>query len=204
MKRDHAASVGKIASFLGLDPAPEQWPTVLECTSFKWMKANEDKFELRSVTEVPILEWVLLYNDYDPEGDPIDLVNVANVTNLTTVTHSAPGNPGVGPFGWLFMHDSTFPLVNTGSFTYQATDGTPGNVATVTVLQTGNPVNGTSADEILIGANGAGDVLNGFGGNDILVGSGLGTDTLNGGEGDDVYVFTFIDLNLGPGVRLQL
>ena len=56
MKLDHAASVRKIGSFLGLEPAADRWPTVLECTSFKWMKANEDKFELRSVTEVPILD----------------------------------------------------------------------------------------------------------------------------------------------------
>lgn len=55
MKRDHAGSVRRIAAFLDLEPEPEQWPTVLECTSFPWMKRHEDRFELRGVTEVPIL-----------------------------------------------------------------------------------------------------------------------------------------------------
>ena len=32
------------------------WPAILEYTSFPWMKAHEDRFELRSVSEVPILE----------------------------------------------------------------------------------------------------------------------------------------------------
>jgi aryl sulfotransferase len=56
MKRDHEGSVRKIGRFLDLQPEPEQWPTILECTSFPWMKANEEKFEIRTVTEVPILE----------------------------------------------------------------------------------------------------------------------------------------------------
>jgi aryl sulfotransferase len=56
MKRDHEGSVRKIAEFLDLRPTDEQWRTVLECTSFGWMKQNEDKFELRGVTEVPILK----------------------------------------------------------------------------------------------------------------------------------------------------
>jgi hypothetical protein len=55
MKCDHEGSVRKIAAFLGFEPTPAQWPTVLECTSFPWMKRHEEKFELRGVTEVPIL-----------------------------------------------------------------------------------------------------------------------------------------------------
>ncbi|MBN1238127.1 MAG: sulfotransferase domain-containing protein [Gammaproteobacteria bacterium] len=56
MKRDHEGSVRRIGRFLGLDPAEAEWPTILECTSFPWMKANEHKFELRGVTDVPILD----------------------------------------------------------------------------------------------------------------------------------------------------
>jgi aryl sulfotransferase len=56
MKADHEGSVRKIGTFLELQPAPAQWPTVLECTSFPWMKANEEKFEIRTLTEVPILD----------------------------------------------------------------------------------------------------------------------------------------------------
>ncbi len=55
MKRDHEGSVRKIADFLGFEPSAEEWPTVLECTSFKWMKANEAKFEIHAAAEVPIL-----------------------------------------------------------------------------------------------------------------------------------------------------
>lgn len=56
MKRDHEGSVRKIATFLGFNPLPEQWPTILECTSFPWMKANEAKFEIRKAAETPILD----------------------------------------------------------------------------------------------------------------------------------------------------
>ena len=56
MKRDHEGSVRKIAEFLDLRPEPEQWPTVLECTSFRWMKAHEAKFEITAAAEVPILD----------------------------------------------------------------------------------------------------------------------------------------------------
>jgi hypothetical protein len=55
MKRDHEGSVRKIARFLGFEPSDAQWPTVLECTSFQWMKQHEACFELRAVTEVQIL-----------------------------------------------------------------------------------------------------------------------------------------------------
>ncbi len=56
MKRDHEGSVRTIARFLDLNPTAERWPTILECTSFPWMKANEEKFEIRTIAEVPILD----------------------------------------------------------------------------------------------------------------------------------------------------
>ncbi|HUP76758.1 MAG TPA: sulfotransferase domain-containing protein [Acidimicrobiales bacterium] len=56
MKRDHEGSVRRIAEFLGFDVLDEQWPAILEYTSFSWMKAHEDKFELRTVGEIPILD----------------------------------------------------------------------------------------------------------------------------------------------------
>ena len=56
LKRDHEGSVRKIGAFLGFEPSAVQWPTILECTSFRWMKQNEDRFELRAVTEPPILD----------------------------------------------------------------------------------------------------------------------------------------------------
>jgi len=56
MKRDHEGSVRRIAEFLRTEPTDLEWPVILECTSFQWMKQHEDRFELRGVTEVPILE----------------------------------------------------------------------------------------------------------------------------------------------------
>ena len=56
MKVDHEGSVRKIARFLGFRPTAKQWPKILEYTSFTWMKAHEDKFELRTVGAVPILD----------------------------------------------------------------------------------------------------------------------------------------------------
>lgn len=55
LKREPEASVRQIAEFLGFDVPAAQWPAILEYTSFPWMKAHEDKFELRSVSEIPIL-----------------------------------------------------------------------------------------------------------------------------------------------------
>jgi len=55
MKRDHEGSVRKIADFLGFTPTAEQWPAILEYTSFPWMKKHEDKFEARLASAVPVL-----------------------------------------------------------------------------------------------------------------------------------------------------
>ena len=56
MKRDHEGSVRKIADFLGYEPAAQQWPAILEFTSFPWMKRHEHKFEIRQAAHLPILD----------------------------------------------------------------------------------------------------------------------------------------------------
>jgi aryl sulfotransferase len=56
MKRDHEGSVRKIADFLGFEPQPDEWPAILEYTSFPWMKRHEHKFEIRHAADVPILD----------------------------------------------------------------------------------------------------------------------------------------------------
>jgi hypothetical protein len=56
MKRDHQGTLRKVAGFLGYEPTDEQWRTIEECTSFRWMKAHQEKFEIRHLTEVPVLQ----------------------------------------------------------------------------------------------------------------------------------------------------
>jgi hypothetical protein len=56
MKRDHEGTMNKIAAFLDIEPTEEQWPSILEYTSFPWMKQNEEKFEARTVAKFPILK----------------------------------------------------------------------------------------------------------------------------------------------------
>lgn len=56
MKRDHEASIRKIAEFLGIEPGGDRWPAILEYTSFPWMKAHEDKFEAGTAGKVRILK----------------------------------------------------------------------------------------------------------------------------------------------------
>jgi aryl sulfotransferase len=56
LKRDPDASIRQIAEFLDIDVPEPSWPAILEYTSFAWMKAHEEKFELRSVSDTPILE----------------------------------------------------------------------------------------------------------------------------------------------------
>ncbi len=151
--------------------------------------ARNDLIITTDTTEVPFHEWVLLFNDYDPEGDPLDAVNIGNASGFAFIF------PPALPANTIAVHDNSAPFTY-GTFTYQASDGTTaGNVATVSV-SVGSV--GTAADEILIGNNAGPDNLTAGGGNDILIGQGLSLDTLQGGEGDDVYVFQNIDLNLGP------
>ena len=56
MKRDHEASIRKIAKFIEAEPTADQWPAILEYTSFPWMKRHEDKFEAGTTGKVPILK----------------------------------------------------------------------------------------------------------------------------------------------------
>lgn len=56
LKRDHDGSIRRIADFLGFEVPEDRWPAVLEYTSFPWMKAHEDRFELREAAGVPVLD----------------------------------------------------------------------------------------------------------------------------------------------------
>lgn len=55
MTRDHEGTIRRIAAFLGYQPTAAQWPVILECTSFPWMKAHQGKFEVQTAADVPVL-----------------------------------------------------------------------------------------------------------------------------------------------------
>jgi len=55
MKKDHEGSIRRIAAFLGVTPAADRWPPILQYTSFPWMKAHERKFEAGCRLAVPPL-----------------------------------------------------------------------------------------------------------------------------------------------------
>lgn len=56
LNRDPDATIRQIADFLDFHVPERSWPAILEYTSFAWMKSHQDKFELRSVADIPILE----------------------------------------------------------------------------------------------------------------------------------------------------
>jgi hypothetical protein len=56
MKQAHEASIRKMAKFLEVEPGDDRWPTILEHTSFPWMKKHESKFEAGTAGKVPILK----------------------------------------------------------------------------------------------------------------------------------------------------
>jgi hypothetical protein len=50
-------SVRKIAEHIGAEPTEAQWPSILEYTSFPWMKAHESLFEGSTLGgQVPVLK----------------------------------------------------------------------------------------------------------------------------------------------------
>jgi len=57
MKKDHEGSVHKNADFLDMHPTEEEWPKIMEYTSFPWMKKHQEKFQmgtlLRDANNVP-------------------------------------------------------------------------------------------------------------------------------------------------------
>mmetsp|Transcript_11032 Transcript_11032/g.25954 ORF Transcript_11032/g.25954 Transcript_11032/m.25954 type:complete len:314 (-) Transcript_11032:281-1222(-) len=57
MVSDHEGSIKKISDFLGYGPyTKEEWSTILEVTSFPWMKKHETRFEANNVWPIPALQ----------------------------------------------------------------------------------------------------------------------------------------------------
>ncbi len=86
------------------------------------------------------------------------------------------------------LRDNDGDVVSTQQSAIIHVDATPVSLTNINIFGTdGNDtLNGTDANETLIGGSGN-DTLNGNGGNDVLIG-GAGNDTLNGGDGDDLLV----------------
>lgn len=56
MTSDHEGSVRKIAEHIGAEPTEDEWRSILEYTSFPWMKANESLFEGSTLGgQIPVL-----------------------------------------------------------------------------------------------------------------------------------------------------
>ena len=55
MTRDHEGTVRKVADFIGAKPTATQWSSILEYTSFPWMKRHGAKFDAHSVGTVRVL-----------------------------------------------------------------------------------------------------------------------------------------------------
>ena len=129
-------------------------------------------------TGILIPDFALLFNDTDADNDPLSITTVANPAAGDTVMLSF-GDP-------VYTDNGT----QGGVFDYKAFDGTGESAlsAQVTVdTQSGDIVNGTDANEILIASNqnlGGFYTLNAGGGNDFLFG-GATVDVLHGGDGDD-------------------
>ena len=57
MVSDHEGSIKKISDFLDYGPyTEEEWSTILEVTSFQWMKKHETRFEVKTVWPIPALQ----------------------------------------------------------------------------------------------------------------------------------------------------
>ena len=57
LKDDPEREIRRIADCLDMEVAEQDWPAIVEYTSFGWMKANEDRFELRGLNcGVPVLQ----------------------------------------------------------------------------------------------------------------------------------------------------
>ena len=109
---------------------------------------------------------------------PIDVTGVLNFNGLA-VSHSA----GAGTNGFITIDDED--NADGGSFDYTISNGTLSDTASVSVsnLNGGGDITGTSAAEILVG-DGNGNTFNGAGGGDVIL-AGAGDDILIGGKGSD-------------------
>ena len=133
---------------------------------------------------IVIPHYALLYNDVDPDGQPITVTAATVVNDLGSASFNSPA-------GSVTVTEENGGSTDGGTFTY--TGSTTGPVASDTGLVTverpstsSGTLTGTGLGEILLAGDGN-DTLNGNEGDDVLIGNG-GNDILNGGSGKDLMV----------------
>jgi VCBS repeat-containing protein len=133
-----------------------------------------------SSSSLVLPEWVLLFNDHDPEGNTLDVTALGTISDYSSA--SLATNPGSVT---LVNNDS-----DGGSLIYTVTAGGKTDTATLTIVaDTNGAIDGNNSDNIIFDGIAGAHTLNGNGGDDVLIG-GSGADILTGGSGADTFVIT--------------
>ncbi|RDI61746.1 peroxidase family protein, partial [Microvirga subterranea] len=137
---------------------------------------NDSVFTNYTTTPFILPEWVLLANDTDADGSPLDITAVALPNNSGLTSVSLATNPGS-----VTVTDNA---TGGGTFTYTANDGSGAanatDTATVTINRdTTGTLEGNNGDNILIGDGGNTTLAGGRG--DDLIFAGAGNDTVTWG-----------------------
>ncbi|KKM62340.1 hypothetical protein LCGC14_1522660, partial [marine sediment metagenome] len=159
-----------------------------------------DDIVITNQSTVDIPDWALLANDSGANNQSQNVTNVDNAGN-DSVTHNA------GSTSYTDTDAS-----GGGSFSYQNTAGNQSDSANVTVKTvTGNLLEGSFRDEVLIGGEGV-DTIRGGAGNDILIGGAGGTEKVSnysveskvtGGQtGVSAFQFAFLFTSLDSDVSV--
>ncbi len=123
----------------------------------------------------------VLANDYDPDNDPMHVVQ-------STVTTADGFTIDLNPNG-SFSYTPEAGFLGTDSFTYTVADPyglTSSATVTLDVTAPPNSIVGTAGDDTLTGTA-QDNILFGLDGNDTLIG-GSTADTMYGGKGNDTYI----------------
>ncbi len=138
-----------------------------------------------STMEIP--DRAFLFNDYDPNNEPVYMYDVKEIENGTIETE-ANGDIENDHYANLYYTPDESPF-EQGGFKYDITDGklTSEESADVTIIAaSGNTITGTEAGEILVSAERE-DEMFGGGGNDVFVCYDLSR-IVDGGEGFDMLL----------------
>jgi aryl sulfotransferase len=100
LKRAPDASIRAIADFLGFDVPDTNWPAILEYTSFAWMKEHEDKFELRTIADIPILDSGAMIRKGQTGASAEDGITPQISTTIAEIGHTILTDPQA--FEWCY------------------------------------------------------------------------------------------------------